>query len=236
MVKWAIELAPYGLSYEPRKDIKAQALADFIAECAAPQRNDAQPEEPAATWMLYVDGFATSGGSGAGLIVVSPMGRVYEQALKFLFKASNNKAEYEALLAGMDLCLALGAKHLRAFSDSQLIVSQVMGAYEARDAVMMAYLAKVKERSKSLTTFEIRHLPRSENRQADALSKLASSSPGGHLKSIRWAILRQPSIAPEVVVWVDRSSTWMDPLVSYLRDGTLPPDPKEANRIERRSQ
>jgi len=65
-----------------------------------------------------------SGVSGAGLIVVSPTGRVYEQALKFLFKASNNEAEYEALLGGMDLCYTLGAEHLCAFSDSQLIVSQ----------------------------------------------------------------------------------------------------------------
>jgi len=73
--------------------------------------------------MLYVDGFVTSGGSGAGLIVVSPTGRVHEQALKFLFKASNNEAEHETLLAGMDLCCTLGAEHLRTFSDSQLIVS-----------------------------------------------------------------------------------------------------------------
>jgi len=49
MVKWVVELAPYGLSYEPRKAIKAQALEDFTAECAAPQRKDAQPEEPTAT-------------------------------------------------------------------------------------------------------------------------------------------------------------------------------------------
>jgi len=59
-----------------------------------------------------VDGSATSGGSGSGLIVVSPEGRVHEHALEFLFKASNNEAEYEALLAGMDLCYALGAEHL----------------------------------------------------------------------------------------------------------------------------
>ena len=49
-----------------------------------------------------------SGGSGARLIIVSPTGRVHEHALKFLFKASNNEAEYEALLAGMDLCCMLG--------------------------------------------------------------------------------------------------------------------------------
>jgi len=79
-----------------------------------------------------------------------------------------------------------------------------MDEYEARNVVMMAYLAKVKEHSKSFTTFEIKHVPRSENRQADALLKLASSSPYGHPKSIHWEILHQPTMVPEVVAWVDK--------------------------------
>jgi len=64
-----------------------------------------------------------SEGSGAELIVVWPEGHVYEHALKFLFKASNNEAEYKALLAGMDLYYALRVEHLCAFSDSELIMS-----------------------------------------------------------------------------------------------------------------
>jgi len=103
--------------------IKAQALADFIAESSTPRHENDQPEEPATAWMLYVDGSAKSGGSGAGLIVVSPTGCVHEHALKFLFKVLNNEAEYEALLAGMDLCCVSGDEHLRAFSNSQLTVS-----------------------------------------------------------------------------------------------------------------
>jgi len=178
-------LAPYGINYEPRRAIKAQALADFIAECLAPYPRQGQLDTPSTAWTLYVDGSATSGGSGVGVIVVSPTGRVHEQALKLLFKASNNEAEYEALLVGMDLCCTLEAEHLCAFSDSQLIVSQVMGEYEARDAVMMAYLALVKERAKTFRIFKIKHVPRSENRQADALSKLASSSLDRHPKNIR---------------------------------------------------
>ena len=233
MVKWAVELAPYGINYEPRSAIKAQALEDFIAECSASYPQQGQPDTPLTAWTLYVDGSATSTGSGAGFIIVLPTGQVHEQGLKFLFKASNKEAEYEALLVGMGVCCTLGAEHLCAFSDSQLIVSQVMGEYEARDAVMMAYLALVNERASTFKMFEIKHVPRSENRQADALSKLASSSSDRHPKNIWWAVLHQPTITPETVAWVDRSNTWMDPLVSYLRDGTLPPDPKDANRIEK---
>jgi len=123
MVKWAVELVPYDINYEPRRAIKAQALADFIDECSAPYPQHGQPDTPLTAWTLYVDGSATSGGSGAVVIVVSPTGRVHEQALKFLFKASNNEAEYKTLLAGMNLCYTNGAEHLCAFSDSQLMVS-----------------------------------------------------------------------------------------------------------------
>ena len=108
MIKWAIDLAPYGISYEPRRAIKAQALADFVAECSIPPPANGQQEESAA-WMLHVDGSATSEGSEVGLIVISTEGHLHEHALKFLFKASNNEAECEALWADMDLCYVLGA-------------------------------------------------------------------------------------------------------------------------------
>jgi len=112
MIKWVVELAPYGISYEPRRAIKTQALDHFIAECSTLFPRNRQQEELTAAWVLYVDGSATSERSGVGLIVVLPEGHVHEHVLKFLFKASNNEVEYEALLAGMDLCYALGAKHL----------------------------------------------------------------------------------------------------------------------------
>jgi len=83
---------------------------------------------------------------------------------------SNNEAEYGALLAEMEICNALGAGYLKDFFDSQLVVSQVRCEYEARNPAMVAYLAKVKERSSMFKKFEIEYVPTSENRQADALS------------------------------------------------------------------
>ena len=163
MIKWAIKMAPYGISYEPRRAIKAQALADFIAKCSTPPHGDEQQVEPSAAWMLYVDGSTTSEGSGSGLIVVSPEGHMYEHGLKFLFKASNNEAKYEALLASIDLCYVLWVEHLRAFSDSQLIVSNVKGEYEPHDVTMVALSSKVKEKSSFFKKFKIKHVPRSEN-------------------------------------------------------------------------
>ena len=113
--------------------------------------------------MLYVDGSITNADSGVRLIMVSPEGHLCEHALKFTFKTSNGEAEYKALLAGMEICNALGVIHLTAFSNSQLVVSQVKGEFAARDPSMVAYLAKVKKKSSMFQKFKIEHLLRSEN-------------------------------------------------------------------------
>jgi len=87
-----------------------------------------------------VDGFSTKDGSGAGLIIETPLGKRREYGLKFMFKASNNKAKYEALIAGIELCCTTGADSVKACSDSQLVVSQLNGEYELKDSTMVAYV------------------------------------------------------------------------------------------------
>ena len=112
------------------------------------------------------------------------------------------------------------------FSNSQLVISQLNDAYESKDDTMAAYVRRVREATKLLKYFAITYIPRSENRQADALSKLASSFDDGKLKNIQWETLTERSIDPHEVLWLDRSSTWMDPIHAYLINGTPHPDPK----------
>lgn len=84
-------------------------------------RSGVELEVMRKSWILHVDGASDSQGSGAGLILVGPEGEKVECALRLLFKAMNNQAEYEALLASVRLVQELGVRHLRAFIDSQLI-------------------------------------------------------------------------------------------------------------------
>ena len=84
--------------------------------------------------------------------------------------------------------------------------------------------------------FEIERVPKSENRQADALSKLTNSPQDGYLKSIHWKISIEWTINTKGLVWIDRSEIWIEPLMSHLHEKTLPQDPKEANRIKKRSK
>ncbi|KAL0427869.1 UNVERIFIED_CONTAM: hypothetical protein Slati_2961700 [Sesamum latifolium] len=94
---------------------------------------------------MYVDGSSTAIGSGAGIVLESHEGEKLEYAIKLEFSASNNEAEYEALLAGGELALAVGAKKIIVYSDSQLVVNQIQGSYEARGEKMAKYLLKAKE-------------------------------------------------------------------------------------------
>ena len=79
-------------------------------------------------WVLSIDGSSNQQGSGAGVILEGPDGLLIEQTLRFAFKASNNQAEYEALIAGMLLAKEMGARGLLAKSDSLLVTGQVMGS------------------------------------------------------------------------------------------------------------
>ncbi|KAL0431900.1 UNVERIFIED_CONTAM: hypothetical protein Sradi_0816000 [Sesamum radiatum] len=130
LVKWAVELSEYDISYLPRTAIKAQALADFISEMARMTIKDASPDQK---WLLHVDGSSTAQDSGADIVITTSEGEDLEFAIKFGFKASNNKAEYEALVIGMRMTHKKGARHLLAYSDSQLVVKQVEGTYEAKE-------------------------------------------------------------------------------------------------------
>lgn len=111
MVVWSIELSEYGIQFLPRGSIKSQILADFVVELTSPS-GEATPH----VWLLSVDGSSNLKGSGAGVVLEGPGDFLIEQSLRFEFKASNNQAEYEALIARMVLAKEMGAENLRAKS------------------------------------------------------------------------------------------------------------------------
>ncbi|XP_077222096.1 uncharacterized protein LOC143855935 [Tasmannia lanceolata] len=144
-------------------------------------------------WTLHVDGSAGQTGRGAGVVLHGPEGFMLEYALRLDFKASNNEAEYEAFLAGLSLAMELGAGKLKVYSDSQLVVNQVNGIYEAKGPRMKRYLQKVKEKLQRMREVEILQVPRDMNNQVDALSKIASEETHD-FGTILTEILPHPSI------------------------------------------
>jgi len=176
MVRWAVELSEFDVQYEPRGPIKGQVYADFVLELSSAATHQ---EGLGFIWVLSVDGSLNQQGSGASVILEGPNELLIEQALRFAFKANNNQAEYEALIARMLLAKEMGAKGLLAKSDSLLVTGQVTGEYQAKGPQMAAYLEYVQVLKESFEVFELVHIPREQNARADLLAKLASLGKGG---------------------------------------------------------
>ena len=119
---------------------KGQVLADFLVEI--PQPNTCPDEK--GWWTLYVDGASRQSGVDIGLQLTSHTGERIKQAVHLGFSASNNESEYEAMITGLELALAVGANSLLIRSDSQLVVGQVNAEFESREPRMEKYASLVK--------------------------------------------------------------------------------------------
>nr|GEZ19473.1 reverse transcriptase domain-containing protein [Tanacetum cinerariifolium] len=185
-------------------------------------------EEP---WTLFTDGSSCVDGSGAGLILTNLEGVEFTYALRFQFAASNNEAEYEALVAGLRIATQMGVKNIQVNVDSKLVTNQVLGTYVAKEDNMIKYLEIVKGLENGFTTFSISQVPK--NKQADALSKIASTSFAHLSKQVLVEVLEDKSIKEKEVAAVieEDGPTWMTQLVDYLKEGVLPGDNKEARKL-----
>jgi len=209
MITWSVELSEFGLKYEPRGSVKGQHLADFAAELHEP----ILPSEQ--TWVLFVDGSSDKRNSGVGIVIEGPSDFTVEHSLQFKFKASNNQAEYEALIAELRLAKDLGATRLKCNTDSKLVVGQVQGEYQVKDDLLLQYYHKVVEAMKEFEEITIHHIPRAENTRADRLSKLAEGKEKGQLKTIIRQTLMRP-LTGECAA-AERSADWMWEVRELLR-------------------
>jgi ribonuclease HI len=129
-----------------------------------------QPE----LWTMYFDGSLMKTGAGAGLLFISPLGKHLRYVLRLHFSASNNMAEYEALVNGLRIAIELGVRRLDARGDSQLVIDQVMKNYHCRDPKMEAYCDEVRRLEDKFYGLELNHIARRYNETADELAKIAS--------------------------------------------------------------
>ncbi|GJU94107.1 reverse transcriptase domain-containing protein [Tanacetum coccineum] len=224
----------------PRVPVKGQILVDFIVKrpeedsLDTPMEEEGELPEP---WILFTDGSSCTDGSGAGLILTNPEGMEFTYALRFRFDATNNEAKYEALIAGLRITEQMGVKNLQANMDSRLVANQVNGTYVAKEVDMIRYLEKVKTLTGSFKAFSIKQIPRSENKKADALSKIASTSFAHLSKQVLVEELKEKFISEVEILAVveEEGDTWMNPLFKYLARGTLPAEVKKARAIRRKS-
>nr|GEU62915.1 ribonuclease H-like domain-containing protein [Tanacetum cinerariifolium] len=132
-----------------------------------------------------------------------------------------------------DVATQMGVKSIQVNVDSKLVANQVLGTYVAKEDNMIKYLEIVKGLVSGFTTFSISQVPRSKNKQADALSKIASTSLAHLSKQVLVEVLENKSIKEKEVAAVieEDGPTWMAQLVDYLKEGVLPGDNKEARKL-----
>ncbi|KAK8928297.1 hypothetical protein KSP39_PZI017417 [Platanthera zijinensis] len=169
LAKWSIELSEFDISFVPRLSIKAQAVADFLADYVT--EAEAEEPKPQEAWKMVVDGASGRHSLGGGVVLVSPQGVTIEQAVTFHFPVTNNQAEYEAVIAGLRLAKELEIQDVEAFTDSMVVASQIRGEFEAREPTLARYLSKVRAIIGGFRSFSIRHVPREESAAADRLAK-----------------------------------------------------------------
>jgi ribonuclease HI len=193
VAKWAIELAAHTIQYKPRMTIKSQIIADSFADWGEHQY---LPPAPDFThWRMNFDGSKMLNGLGAGVVLTSPKGDKLQYVLQMYFRVSNNVAEYEALMHGLKLAKEIGIRRILYFGDSNLVVHQVSGEWDAKDANMASYHFYVQQLCGFFEGCEFHHVPRANNDEADRLSKIGSTRqdvPAG----VSLEIIRKPSIKP----------------------------------------
>jgi ribonuclease HI len=172
IAKWAVELMGETLSFAPRKAIKSQVLADFLAEWVDTQLPTALIQ--AELWTMYFDGSLMKTRAGAGLLFISPIRKHVRYVICLHFPVSNNVAEYEVLVNGLCIDIELGVRRLDARGDSQLVIDQVMKNSHYRDQKMEAYCDEVRRLEDKFYGLELNHVARRYNETADELAKIAS--------------------------------------------------------------
>ena len=120
MALWAIELSEFDVQYRPRTAVKGQIVANFIAEYTQSKDKEVEGQK---LWSIHTDGSSTQRSGGVGVVIQTPEGDKIECMIRLDFPTTNNEAEYEALVAGLDLARAAGAKNIIIHYDSHVITS-----------------------------------------------------------------------------------------------------------------
>ncbi|KAJ9135135.1 hypothetical protein P3X46_032349 [Hevea brasiliensis] len=175
-----------------RKAVKGSIIADLLAENPIqdyealdfefPDEHineiDSGEEKPNDVWEMYFDGAVNLSGNGIGAVLISPDGEHFPIAIKLRFDCTNNVAEYEACVMGLQAAIEMRIRKLEVYGDSALIIYQVKGEWQTKDPKLIPYQKYSLELIKKFEEISFTHLGRDKNQFADALATLAVMARG----------------------------------------------------------
>jgi ribonuclease HI len=168
--KWIFALSEFELKFELAKAVKGQIIADFITEHRDPSIDLLE----ITPWTLFFDGSSCGKGGGVGILLISPRGEMFEFAIPIQPTVTNNQAEYEALLRGLQYLKEAKAISVEIYGDSELVIKQLNGQYECKSDILRNYYEECKEILKSFQLVILQHIPREHNEEANRLAQSAS--------------------------------------------------------------
>ncbi|XP_031402576.1 uncharacterized protein LOC116212143 [Punica granatum] len=236
IAKRCCQLTEYDIKYVPHTSIKGRAIADHLVEF--PIDNDTPintdfpdegilqigeaKEEP--TWKMYFDGAVNSVGSGVGAVLISPDGRHYPVAAKVDFSCTNNVAEYEVCILGLQAAIDFKVKELEVFGDSMLTIFQTLGQWKTKDAKLVPYHEYLAELAKNFEKISFTYTPRAKNQFADALATLASMasiSEGDIIEPLEIEVAK--GLAHCNAIEASEAKPWYEDIRNFLQTGQYPP-------------
>ncbi|KAI3453509.1 hypothetical protein Pfo_010172 [Paulownia fortunei] len=254
LARWYLQLQQFEIIYIPQKVVKGQVLADFLADHPIPvewELSDDLPNEDVLVieitpWKMYFDGASHKRGAGAGVIFITSDGEVLPYSFTLIQNCSNNVAEYQALILGLEMIVDIKQLHLKVYGDFKLVVNQLLGLYEVKKPELLSYFNYARRLIGWLGDIVIEHIPRIDNKQADALANLASTlaMPEGEA---RVPICRSWVVPPifedencdedeenhVVEVFEVEKEDCRQPLVDYLKYEKLPDDLRQSHTNRR---
>ncbi|XP_050909265.1 uncharacterized protein LOC127123042 [Lathyrus oleraceus] len=197
IARWQMLLSEYDIEYHTLKVIKGNVLANHLAhhpiddygsinfefpdedimylkakDCNQPLPNEGP--EPGSQWGLIFDGAVNAYGNGIGAVVITPHGSRIPFTARLTFKCTNNMAEYEAYIMGLEEAIDLRLKNLDVYRDSALAVNQIKGEWKTLQIGLIPYKDYARRLSTFFNKIELHYIPHEENQMADALDTLAS--------------------------------------------------------------
>ncbi|XP_058784953.1 uncharacterized protein LOC131659846 [Vicia villosa] len=165
--KWALALTKYSLTYVPLKAVKGQIVPDFIADHSVVDITEAYVGT--RSWQLFFDGSRHKEGTGVGIFVVSPDGIPTKFRYRIKGDCSNNEAEYEALIIGLQIMLNVGIRDVDIKGDSELVVKQLTKEYKCVKENLVRYVATSLALVSKYDNTSIKHIRRVDNQEANDL-------------------------------------------------------------------
>ncbi|KAL0325218.1 UNVERIFIED_CONTAM: hypothetical protein Sradi_5091100 [Sesamum radiatum] len=173
LARWYLQLQQFEITYAPQKAVKGQVLADFLADHPMPaewELSDDLPDEDVLMievtppWKMYLMEPPIKMGAGIGVVFVTSEEEVLPYSFTLTQNCSNNVAEYQALILGLEIVVYAKQLPLKVYGDSQLVVNQLLGLYEVKKPELLPYHNYAKRLMGWLGDVELEHPLRKDNK------------------------------------------------------------------------